>query len=170
TGEPRRLGAPGPRTISMRSDPGRRDARPLPRAEDPLAREFPSPALDDSGTAHAPKLRQLTFLRRGGKRKGAGRKPKCERALVPHLAREKLSRHHPLFVTVRLRAGLPSLRSAGELDVLYAAFQGCTSSADRLGLRLVHFTIQGNHLHFLVEARDARSLARGMQGLLVRIA
>src|SRR5205814_10262823 len=95
---------------------------------------------------------------------------KGERALVPHLAREKLSRHHPVLVTVRLRAGLSSLRGAGELDVLYAAFQGCTSSADRLGLRLVHFTIQSNHVHFLVEARDARSLARGMQGLLVRIA
>lgn len=37
-------------------------------------------------------------------------------------------------------------------------------------MRLIHFTIQSNHLHALVEARDARSLSRGMQGLCVRIA
>src|SRR5207247_1292169 len=41
---------------------------------------------------------------------------------------------------------------------------------DEHGLRIVHFAIQSNHVHLLVEARDARSLSRGMQGLLVRIA
>jgi len=30
--------------------------------------------------------------------------------------------------------------------------------------------VQGNHLHFLVEAEDARALSRGMQGLTVRMA
>jgi hypothetical protein len=30
--------------------------------------------------------------------------------------------------------------------------------------------MQSNHLHFVVEAADARSIARGMQGLLVRVA
>jgi REP element-mobilizing transposase RayT len=41
---------------------------------------------------------------------------------------------------------------------------------ERFGFRLVHFSIQGNHVHFLVEAEDARSLSRGMQGLSVRMA
>jgi REP element-mobilizing transposase RayT len=41
---------------------------------------------------------------------------------------------------------------------------------DRFGFRLVHFSVQGNHLHLIVEARDERALARGMQGLGVRIA
>jgi hypothetical protein len=116
-----------------------------------------------------PKLRQLTFLR-GGKRRGAGRKPKGERALVSHATREALAARHPVLVTTRLRAGLPSLRRAEALEVVMAAFAGSVDGADRHGMRLVHFTIQTNHVHLIVEARDARSLSRGMQGLLVRMA
>ena len=34
----------------------------------------------------------------------------------------------------------------------------------------MHFSVQGNHLHLVVEAPDEKALARGMQGLGVRIA
>ena len=34
----------------------------------------------------------------------------------------------------------------------------------RFGMRIVHYSIQGNHLHLLVEVDDRKSLARGMQG------
>ncbi len=34
----------------------------------------------------------------------------------------------------------------------------------------MHFSVQGNHLHFLVEAADKRALSRGMQGLAIRLA
>ena len=37
-------------------------------------------------------------------------------------------------------------------------------------MRLVHFSVQGNHIHLLIEATDNRGLARGMQGLSIRIA
>ncbi len=37
-------------------------------------------------------------------------------------------------------------------------------------MRLVHFSIQSNHIHALVETRDAQTLARRMQGLCVSIA
>jgi hypothetical protein len=40
----------------------------------------------------------------------------------------------------------------------------------RGAFRVVHFTLQSNHIHFLLEASDARALSRGMQGLCVRIA
>jgi hypothetical protein len=43
---------------------------------------------------------------------------------------------------------------------------GCT----RLGFRLVHYSVQRNHLHLIVEAPSARVLARAMQGLAVRLA
>ncbi len=36
--------------------------------------------------------------------------------------------------------------------------------------RLCHYAILNDHLHFLVEGRDREALARGIQGLLVRIA
>jgi hypothetical protein len=39
----------------------------------------------------------------------------------------------------------------------------------RSGIRLVHYSVQGNHLHLIVEAPD-RALSRGMQGLAIRLA
>ena len=42
--------------------------------------------------------------------------------------------------------------------------------AERFGLRLTQYAILSNHLHLLVEAEDGRAIARGMQGLLVRLA
>jgi len=44
--------------------------------------------------------------------------------------------------------------------------RGC----DRGEFRLVHFSVQGNHLHLIVEAPDEVRLSRGLQGLGVRIA
>jgi hypothetical protein len=38
------------------------------------------------------------------------------------------------------------------------------------GFRVVHFSAQGDHLHFLVEAENNRALSEGMQGLSVRLA
>src|SRR6266851_67370 len=40
----------------------------------------------------------------------------------------------------------------------------------RFGMRIVHYSIQGNHLHLIVEVDDTVSLSRGVQGLAVRIA
>jgi REP element-mobilizing transposase RayT len=84
-----------------------------------------------------------------------------------NLEREALAARFPVHVTVRLRTGLPNLRRRKEYAALRAAFgKGCA----RFGFRLVHYSVQGNHLHLLVEAQGRSALARGMQGLLVRIA
>jgi hypothetical protein len=40
----------------------------------------------------------------------------------------------------------------------------------RLGLKVIHYSILENHLHLVVEAADKRALARGMQGLQIRMA
>lgn len=37
-------------------------------------------------------------------------------------------------------------------------------------MRVVEFSILGNHLHLVVEADHALALSRGMQGLMIRIA
>ena len=37
-------------------------------------------------------------------------------------------------------------------------------------MRMVHFSVQGNHIHLIVEADDKKCLSRGLQGLNVRIA
>jgi REP element-mobilizing transposase RayT len=35
---------------------------------------------------------------------------------------------------------------------------------------VVHFSVQRDHLHLIVEASDRRALSRGMQGLSIRVA
>lgn len=40
----------------------------------------------------------------------------------------------------------------------------------RFGFRLVHYSVQSNHLHLIAEAADRRSLSRGVQGLNIRVA
>jgi REP element-mobilizing transposase RayT len=40
----------------------------------------------------------------------------------------------------------------------------------RLGMRIIHFSIQGDHLHLIDEAMDRVALGRAMKGLEVRIA
>ena len=114
-----------------------------------------------------PRIEQLTIFRRGAKRRGAGRNPKGEKALVAHTQRESFSNHEPVHVTTRLRAGLSSLRQRAELAVVSDALAAAT---DRFGFRVVHFSVQSNHLHPIVEAEHAHALGRGMKGLLVRIA
>lgn len=117
----------------------------------------------------APKTKQLslTLTTWGGKRKGAGRKPYGPRPGVPHVTRTRLSKHHPVHVTWRMMPHVWNLRSRRSFRLLSEAF---ASGCDRLGFRLVHFSVQGNHLHLVVEAPDAARLARGLQGLAVRIA
>jgi REP element-mobilizing transposase RayT len=110
---------------------------------------------------------ELPFRARGGRRPGAGRKPNGVKAGVSHMPRPSLNPRHPVHVTMRLRRGLPSLRYKLVARVILAAFHAAKM---RLGARLVHFSVQSNHLHLLVEAEGPRALSRAMQGLAVRIA
>lgn len=103
----------------------------------------------------------------GGRREGAGRKPTNEKPGESHLRRSAVASKHPVHVEIKLQDELPSLRQLAERDVLIEAFR---KGAERPGFRLVHYGILRDHLHFLVEAKNRDTLARGMQGLLIRIA
>jgi len=109
----------------------------------------------------------FTFRSWGGKRKGAGRPPKGNAAGVSHLRRRSLSRHHPVHATLRIVCGVPSLREGRLFDEVRFAL---AAGRERFGFRLVHFSVQSNHLHLIAEAQDSRALALGMQGLSVRVA
>ena len=43
------------------------------------------------------------------------------------------------------------------------------AARNRFGFRVVHYSVQGDHFHFMVEAANRKSLSRGMQGLTIRI-
>jgi REP element-mobilizing transposase RayT len=110
--------------------------------------------------------REFGFTSWGGKRRGAGRKPKGERAGVSHAPRAKLAARFPVLVTMRLLDGLPTLRAKD----LYAALQDAFTAGSKDEFRVVEHSVQSNHLHLMIEAKDERTLARGMNGLAVRIA
>jgi REP element-mobilizing transposase RayT len=114
-------------------------------------------------------MKQLPFHFRqhGGKRKNAGRPAKNGKAGVSHLARPKFARITPAHVTLRVRSELPSLRSSRR----FAAIKGCFAKArDRFGVRIVEFSVLGNHLHLIVEADSSEALSQAMQGLCIRLA
>ena len=53
----------------------------------------------------------------------------------------------------------------------YRALKGAfRAGRDRFGFRLNQYSVQSNHLHLIVEAKDRTALSRGMQGLAIRIA
>lgn len=120
-------------------------------------------------TSRGSRSAQLGFEFRchGGRRRGAGRPPKGARAGVSHGRRETINWRTPVHVTMRLRSDIWRLRSGRCFRMLRAAF---ASFAGRESCRLVHYTIQSNHLHLILEAKDPRSLARAVQSLSIRIA
>src|SRR6478735_7854824 len=97
----------------------------------------------------------------GGARKGAGRKP-CGRPAMPHVTRPKIDPRCPVQVTIRASRGLPSLRSPRLFGALRSAI--ARASVDRF--RVIHFSIQQDHGHFIVEGDEARR-ARGRKGKVV---
>jgi len=69
-------------------------------------------------------------------------------------------------VTLRVRGGLPRLRSrrlAGELRRSFG------EACERGDFRLVHYSVQHDHVHLLVEAEDQAALGRGMKSLGARV-
>ena len=116
--------------------------------------------------------KQLTILEyrqrsgRGGPRKNAGRKP-SKRPVIHHVRRERFCGTTPALVTLRVRDGLPSLRTP---QIVGALRKGFAASCCRAGFRLVHYSIQRDHLHLIVEADDHVALGRGMKALGTRIA
>lgn len=103
----------------------------------------------------------------GGRRRGAGRKPAGERPGVSHHGRPEVGPRFPIHVTLRALEHVWNLRSRRSFRVVERALSAVLRWRE---FRVVHFSVQGNHLHLLVEAEDSRALAEGMQGLTVRLA
>jgi putative transposase len=102
----------------------------------------------------------------GGRRKGAGRKGAGRRAGMPHVARPEHAQRHPVHLTLRAGRGLTSLRK----QVVFMELRRSISQASRTWFRIVHFSVQSDHVHLVVEAADRISLSRGAAGLSIRLA
>jgi len=95
------------------------------------------------------------------------RKPLLGSGDANPVKRPVLSRHHPVHVTLRVCDAVWNLRSRRCFRAIARAF---AFGKLRNGFRLVHFSVQGNHVHLIVEAESAEQLARGIQGLAIRLA
>ena len=102
----------------------------------------------------------------GGRRVGAGRKPCRPRPNVSHTARPGHNPRHPVHITLRATRGLQSLRSQPVFEALRLAF----SAAHRDDFRVVHFSVQTDHIHLIAEADSSDSLRSGINGLAGRLA
>jgi REP element-mobilizing transposase RayT len=104
--------------------------------------------------------------KRGGRRVGAGRK-KLDPKAPSHARRAELSPKDGVHVTLRCLRGIPRLRQ----DCMYRAIRRVLLRY--LGndlFRIVHISIQKNHLHFIIEAANKDALSRGMQSLAINLA
>src|SRR4051812_28464033 len=88
----------------------------------------------------------------GGRRPGAGRPPGKFRREAPHRTREYFDRPSAIHVTIRCPSYISELRS----DRVFAAMRGVLARyTDRADFRVVHFSMQDNHLHMIVEASSS---------------
>lgn len=109
----------------------------------------------------------LTFRKHGGARSGAGRKPKGARPGTPHRARPACSHRHPVHITLRVASAVGCLRRRQA----YGVITRCLGASNTAGaIHIVHYSVMSNHLHLLVETSDRVALARGVQGLSIRMA
>ena len=67
-----------------------------------------------------------------------------------------------------MRSKFRSLRSQFVFPTVRRALADATRA--REDFRITHYSVQGDHLHLLVEANGKQALSRGMQGLAIRIA
>lgn len=113
--------------------------------------------------------RQLELFVAANAKRGSrrGRRPRPERVgFVPHVTRPTHEWKHPVHVTIRRVANAPNLRAQS----VYAAIEReLTALKARYG-RLIHFSIQADHIHLMVESHDRKTLSRQMQLLFSRIA
>ena len=71
-----------------------------------------------------------------------------------------------MHVTLRARRGVPSLRFPRACDAVFAAL----AAASRADFRVIHFSVQSDHILMIVEAHDKETLPRGLRGLTTRTA
>jgi REP element-mobilizing transposase RayT len=65
-----------------------------------------------------------------------------------------------------MRTGVRGLRN----QAVFLRVRDAIARSSKGAFRVLHFSVQDNHLHLLVEAKDKRELTRGMRGLAVRAA
>jgi len=109
----------------------------------------------------------VLIKKRGGKRRGAGRPPAGAHAGSPHRARPFHHAQYPVHVVLRAVRAVGNLRRR---SAYHAIRKATRTTARRADFRIVHLSIQHDHVHLLVEADNKLALASGMQGFQISAA
>ena len=104
---------------------------------------------------------------RGGPRLGAGRKPESKNPPIHHIRRPPVPGRCPSHVTLRVQRSVSSLRSRGLLREFRRSLR---QACERGDFRVVHYSVQRNHVHLLVESAGKEALGRGMKAVSARLA
>jgi REP element-mobilizing transposase RayT len=110
---------------------------------------------------------QFEFRTWGGRRTGAGRKQVNEHKSQPHRRRPAVRASQAVHVTLRVA---PSVRRMRRRDAYRAIRKALLVVLARTDFRVVHASIQTNHVHLLLEAESKLALARGMQAFQISAA
>lgn len=91
---------------------------------------------------------------RSGRRKGAGRKRASSdgRPNVPHRTRPEHKGRFPVHVTMRARRDVPPLRTQLVRNLVRDVLKAQAKRSYASEFQVVHFSIQRDHLHLIVEA------------------
>ncbi|MGE4132722.1 MAG: hypothetical protein AB7F86_13850 [Bdellovibrionales bacterium] len=81
------------------------------------------------------------------------------------MKRAQIKASTPLHLTWRLKDHVVNLR-CGEV---LALFRRAAARSKNFGLRVIHFSIQSNHLHLIVECKNNEALKRGTRSLAASI-
>jgi len=98
----------------------------------------------------------------GGLREGSGRR-RIRSKGVAHRGRESVKGHKPLHINFKFRT---NIRNKACLKILKRAIANSRS----YGLKIIHFSMQSNHLHFIIEAESNEILTKGMRSLTITFA
>jgi REP element-mobilizing transposase RayT len=86
---------------------------------------------------------------------------------VPHEARPEHDPRHPVHVTIRVVGNVDGLRRR---DVYLALREATIVTAKREDFRIVHMSIQRDHVHLIAEAAHKEALSKGVQGFSISAA
>lgn len=92
--------------------------------------------------------------------KHAGRPAKWDRS-IRHIRRERISKPTSLHLTIKVRENKADIKSKRILKSLHHAIM----RARLKKLKVIHYTLEYNHVHLLVEALDHKVMHQAMQAL-----
>ena len=109
----------------------------------------------------------LDFPKQPGWPKAGPGRPRSPNAKVLHRSRGCINHREPLHVTMRVNKDVPNLRTGRFIRAFRQTLAFCSA---RAGFRVVHYSVQSNHVHCLIEADNADTLGRGMKSFGSRFA